>query len=455
MADDTFREAYVVSADLVRDVEEALREGQTDEALALTERLHAADIADLTEALPSEMRDALVHALGRELDPEMLAELDDQVLDEVLEQIEPEMLATHLAELDTDDAAEVLEELDAAEQKRVLDALPPADRELVVEALSYPESSAGRMMQRNYVAVPEYWTVGQIIDWLRDSEDLPEEFYELFVVDPGHKPVGAVPLSRAMRTKRPIPVADIMSAEQKLFPVEMDQEEVAFHFEQYNLTSAAVIDANGRLIGQITIDDVVDVIEEEHEEDLHRLGGVKAEGDLFHSAGQTARRRSSWLLVNLFTAVLASITIALFADTIEQIVALAILMPIVASMGGNAGTQTLTVAVRALATKELTRANAWRIFWKETVVGGYNGIFFAILAGALSYLWFDQPMLGVVIALAMIVNLIVAGISGLLIPVAMWRIGMDPAISAAILLTTVTDVVGFFAFLGLAKIILL
>ena len=365
MADDTLREAYVVSVDLVRDVAEALRKGRSADALALTERLHAADIADLTEALPSELRDALVHALGRELDPEMLAELDDQVLDEVLEQIDPEMLATHLAELDTDDAAEVLEELDAAERKRVLAALPPADRELVVEALSYPESSAGRMMQRNYVAVPEYWTVGQIIDWLRESEDLPEEFYELFVVDPGHKPVGVVPLSRAMRTKGPIPVADIMSAEQKLFPVEMDQEEVAFQFEQYDLTSAAVVDVNGRLIGQITIDDVVDVIEEEHEEDLHRLGGVNAEGDLFHSAGQTARRRSGWLLVNLFTAVLASITIALFADTIEQIVALAILMPIVASMGGNAGTQTLTVAVRALATKELTSANAWRIFGRK------------------------------------------------------------------------------------------
>jgi len=455
MADDALQDVSVVSAELVHKVADALRDDRASDALVLVNQLHAADIADLTEALPSGLRDALVHALGRELDPEMLAELDDQVLDEVLEQIEPEMLATHLAELDTDDAAEVLEELDAVEQKRVLEALPPADRELVVEALSFPESSAGRMMQRNYVAVPEYWTVGQIIDWLRDSDDLPEEFYELFVVDPGHKPVGAVPLSRAMRTKRPTPVADIVSGVQKLFPVEMDQEEVAFQFEQYDLTSAAVIDSSGRLVGQITIDDVVDVIEEEHEEDLHRLGGVNADGDLFRSAGETARRRSGWLLVNLFTALLASITIALFADTIEQIIALAILMPIVASMGGNAGTQTLTVAVRALATKELTTANAWRIFWKETVVGGYNGIFFAILAGALSYFWFEEPMLGIVIGLAMIVNLIVAGISGLLIPVAMWRTGMDPAISAAILLTTVTDVVGFFAFLGLAKIILL
>ena len=454
MPDVTFRGQYVVSADLVREVSDSLREARTTDALALARGLHAADIADLTEALPPELRDVLVHALGSELDPEMLTELDDQVLDEVLEQIEPEVLATHLAELDTDDAAEVLEDLDADEQERILEALPEVDRELVAEALSYPESSAGRLMQRDYVAVPEYWNVGQVIDWLRENEDLPEDFYELFVVDPGHKPVGAVPLSRAMRSRRPIPVTDIMTAEQKLFPVKMDQEEVAFQFEQYDLTSAAVVDENGRLMGQITIDDVVDVIEEEHEEDLHRLGGVNAEGDLFHSAGETARRRSSWLLVNLFTAVLASLTIALFADTIEQIVALAILMPIVASMGGNAGTQTLTVAVRALATKELTSANAWRIFWKETVVGGYNGIFFALLAGALSYFWFGDPMLGVVIALAMIVNLVVAGVSGLAIPLAMWRTGMDPAISAAILLTTITDVVGFFAFLGLAKIIL-
>jgi magnesium transporter len=369
--------------------------------------------------------------------------------------LDPGVLASHVAELDTDDAAEILEDLDEGEQQRVLDALPPLDRKLVAEALSYPESSAGRLMQRDYVAVPRSWDVGQVIDWLRDSDDLPDNFYELFVVDAENRPVGAVPLSRAIRSKRSVSVAGIMEGQQKLFPVEMDQEEVAFQFEQYNLTSAAVVDTTGRLIGQITIDDVVDVIEEEHEEDLHRLGGVNAEGDLFFSPAQTARRRSSWLSVNLFTAVLASITIAIFADTIQQIIALAILMPIVASMGGNAGTQTLTVAVRALATKELTGANAGRIFWKETIVGGYNGCFFALLAGVLSYVWFTDLMLAAVIAMAMIVNLLVAGIFGLLIPVGMWRAGLDPAISAAILLTTVTDVVGFFAFLGLAKIIML
>ena len=455
MVDEKLADTQVISPDLIRDVEMALREGKGSVAIALTREFHAADIADLTEALPSELRDAFVSALGQDLDPEMLAELDEQVRDEVLDHLDPDVLASHVAGLDTDDAAEVLEDLDKEEQQRVLDALPPSDRELVAEALSYPESSAGRLMQRDYVAVSRSWNVGQVIDWLRDSDDLPEDFYELFVVDAEHRPVGAVPLSRAMRAKRLVQVADIMEGQQKLFPVGMDQEEVAFQFEQYNLTSAAVVDPTGRLLGQITIDDVVDVIEEEHEEDLHRLGGVNAEGDLFFSPVQTARRRSGWLSVNLFTAVLASITIAMFADTIQQIIALAILMPIVASMGGNAGTQTLTVAVRALATKELTATNAWRIFWKETIVGGYNGCFFALLAGALSYVWFTDLMLASVIAMAMIVNLLVAGVFGLLIPVGMWRVGLDPAISAAILLTTVTDVVGFFAFLGLAKIIML
>jgi len=455
MTDEKLADSQIILPDLVRGVAAALREEQGEVAIALTRNLHAADIADLTEALPSELRDLFVTALGQDLDPEMLAELDEQVRDEVLDHLDPGVLAGHVAELDTDDAAEVLEDLDKEEQQRVLDALPPSDRQLVEEALSYPESSAGRLMQRDYVAVPHLWNVGQVIDWLRDNDNLPEEFYELFVVDSNHRPIGAVPLSRAMRTKRPVAVADIMEDQQKLFPVGMDQEEVAFQFEQYNLTSAAVVDVTGRLIGQITIDDVVDVIEEEHEEDLHRLGGVNAEGDLFFSPAQTARRRSSWLLVNLLTAVIASMTIAMFADTIQQIVALAILMPIVASMGGNAGTQTLTVAVRALATRELTATNAWRIFWKETIVGGYNGCFFACLAGALSYFWFGDGLLASVIAMAMIVNLLVAGISGIVIPVGMWRVGLDPAISAAILLTTVTDVVGFFAFLSLAKLIML
>jgi magnesium transporter len=333
--------------------------------------------------------------------------------------------------------------------------MPVADRELVEAALAYPEDSAGRIMQRDYVAVPAYWTIGDVIDWLREGVDVPDEFYEIFVVDPRHAPIGTVPLNRAMRTKRPVQVSEIMNAELRTIPVEMDQEEVAFVFDQYDLMSAPVIDGDGRLIGQITVDDVVDVIQDEHEEDLLRLGGVTAEGDLFRPAAETASTRFTWLLVNLFTAILASITIAFFIDTIERIVALAVLMPIVASMGGNAGTQTLTVTVRAIATRELTMANAARIFWKETMVGGYNGLAFALLAAIVAGLWFDSAMLGVVIGLAMIVNMVVAGISGMAVPFLLWRAGIDPAISAAVLLTTITDVIGFFAFLGLASLILL
>ncbi|MFP6756887.1 MAG: magnesium transporter, partial [Alphaproteobacteria bacterium] len=277
----------------------------------------------------------------------------------------------------------------------------------------------------------------------------------IFVVDPRHRPIGTVPLYRAMRTRRPVAVEDIMQIELHLIAVEMDQEDVAYQFDQYDLASAAVVGSDGRLLGQITVDDVVDVMREEAEEDIHRLGGITAEGDLHLPPLQTVRRRWVWLLVNLITAVIASATIAVFADTIEQIVALAILMPIVASMGGNAGTQTLTVAVRALATRELTAANAARILWKECIVGGTNGLIFAVLAAFVASLWFASPIIGLVIGLAMIINLLVAGAAGMLIPLGLSRAGVDPAISAGILLTTVTDVVGFFAFLGLAKLIIL
>ena len=448
-------QGYAVTPELVRDVSVALKHDRPDEARALVANLHAADLADLIEALAPDRRDSLVDAIGRDLDPAVLAEFEEQVRDDVIEHLAPEDLAAHAAELDTDDAAHVLEDLEAVERRRVLEAMPVADRELVEAALAYPEDSAGRIMQRDYVAVPAYWTIGDVIDWLREGDNVPDEFYEIFVVDPRHVPIGTVPLNRAMRAKRPVQVSEIMNAELRTIPVEMDQEEVAFVFDQYDLMSAPVIDGDGRLIGQITVDDVVDVIQDEHEEDLLRLGGVTAEGDLFRPAAETASTRFTWLLVNLFTAILASITIAFFIDTIKQIVALAVLMPIVASMGGNAGTQTLTVTVRAIATRELTMANATRIFWKETMVGGYNGLAFALLAGIVAGLWFDSAMLGVVIGLAMIVNMLVAGVSGMAVPFLLWRAGIDPAISAVVLLTTITDVIGFFAFLGLASLILL
>jgi magnesium transporter len=449
------RDVVPITPELVRRVAEALATGRPERAVELARPLHAADLADLLEALKPDDRTALVDALGPELEPEALADLDEHVRDLVLEEIEPEDIAAAAAELDTADAAYLIEDLDAAERRRVLEAMPAAGRELLEATLAYPESSAGRLMQRAYVAVPSYWTLGQVIDWLRESAELPDEFYEIFVVDPRHRPIGTVPLYRAMRTRRPVRVSEIMDSEPRLIPVGMDQEEVAYQFDQYKLASAPVVGPDGRLLGQITVDDVVDVIQEEAEEDIHRLGGVAPEGDLYLSALKTVRRRWAWLLVNLVTAVIASLTIAIFAETIEQLVALAILMPIVASMGGNAGTQTLTVAVRALATRELTAANAARTVWKECLVGGTNGIVFAVITGALAALWFDSQIIGLVIGMAMIVNLLVAGAAGMLIPLGLQRAGVDPAISGGILLTTVTDVVGFFAFLGLAKLIVL
>ena len=309
-------------------------------------------------------------------------------------------------------------------------------------------------MQRDLVAVPEFWTVGQTIDFLRESDDLPDKFYEIFVVDPAHRPIGTIPLDRAMRSKREVVAGDIMDPNPLAIPVATDQEEVAYAFQQYDHTSAPVIDAAGRLVGVIMIDDIVDVIHEEHEEDLLRLGGVGS-GDLHESAVVTTRRRFSWLLVNLGTAIIASVVIAFFDATIEKIVALAILMPIVASMGGNAGTQTLTVTVRALATKDLTATNAMRLVNKEVVVGFFNGVVFASLIGVVAGLWFGDAGLGAVLAAAMVINLLIAGLAGILIPLALVRLHIDPALAASVFLTTITDVVGFGAFLGLGAWLLL
>ena len=440
---------------LVRAVAAALGAGDSAAARRLAAPLHSADLADLLEALAEADRTALLGVIGAGLDPGVLADLDEPVRDRVLGTIDDAGIAAAAAGLDTGDAAYLIEDLDEGARRRVLDAMPAAGRRLLETALSYPENSAGRLMRRGYVAVPAYWSVGQAIDWLRGSGDLPDEFYEIFVVDPRHRPVGTVPLHRAMRSRRATGIAAIMRPGPRPIPVDMDREEVAYHFDRYDLASAPVVGADGRLIGQIAVGDAMDAMREEAEEDIHRLGGVAAEGDIHLGAAGTVRRRQAWLLVNLATAVLASLAIAVFAETIEQVVALAILMPIVASMGGNAGTQTLTVAVRALATKDLTAANAARLLWKECVVASANGVVFAVLAGAVAVAWFGDPVLGVAIGLAMIVNLLIAGAAGMAIPLALSRAGVDPAISAGVLLTTVTDVVGFFVFLGLARLILL
>ena len=440
--------------EFVQTVVDALAAGDGAWVAALVKPLHPADVADLVQSLPADGRHALVDVLRADFPPEVLSELDETVLDEVVDYLGVDKLAEALVELDSDDAVEVVQELEADERREVLDAIPAGDRTLIEESLTFPEDSAGRLMQRELVSVPEYWTVGETIDFLRRTADeeedrLPAVFYDIFVVDPAHRPVGAVSLSRLLRNKRPVRVTDIMATELNRIPVTMDQEEVAFLFRQRDLVSSPVVDEDGRLVGAVTVDDVVDVIDEEHEEDIMHLGGVR-EDDLYSAVAKTTRMRFVWLLLNLATAIVASMVIGLFEATIQQIVALAVLMPIVASMGGNAGTQTLTVAVRALATRELSPTNALRLIGKELLVGGFNGILFAFLAGFVAWVWFDSPALGAVIALAMLINMVVAGLAGTTIPLVLERVGVDPAVGSAVLLTTVTDVVGFFAFLGLA-----
>ena len=421
--------------------------------------LHHADFADILQRLSPEDRGRVVDIIRDEFPAGVLSELDETVRDQVIEHLGIDDVAAALVELDSDDALEVVEELPALEQQQVLDAIPVGERTLIEQGLTYPEESAGRLMQREVVTVPTHWSVGETIDFLRASADsdapsLPTQFYDIFVVDPARRPVGAISLSRLLQARRPVPVIDIMQTEMKLLPVTTDQEDVAFVFRQRDLVSAPVVDDSGRLVGAITVDDVVDVIHEENEEDILLLGGVK-EDDLYVATLDTTRARFAWLLVNLATAILASAVISLFDATIEQMVALAILMPIVASMGGNAGTQTLTVTVRALAMKELTPTNALRVIGKELMVGGMNGLLFAVIIGGVTWLWFGSATLGAVIGMAMIANLIVAGLAGTTIPLLLDRVGVDPAVASGVFLTTVTDVVGFFVFLGLAALVLL
>ena len=367
--------------------------------------------------------------------------------DDVLDAMPAETVAEAVRELPSDDAVYVLEDLDAAEQREILDHLPVPERTVLLRSLDYPEDSAGRMMQVDVGAVPPFWTVGHTIDHMRQTDELPDNFFEVFVVDPGFHLKGTIPLSRILRTPREKSIKEIMDIEQTLIPVNQDQEAVAYEFEQYNLLSAAVVDDDQRLVGVITIDDIVDVIKEEADEDILRLGGVGDES-LADTVVETTRSRFGWLVINLFTAVIASIVIGLFDATIEQMVALAVLMPIVASMGGNAATQTMTVAVRALATRDLIPINSVRIISRETLVGLLNGVIFAVIVGAVTLFWFGDQQLGLVIAAAMVVNMLVAGLFGILIPLALDRLEIDPAVASGVFVTTVTDVVGFFRLSG-------
>ncbi len=416
--------------------------------------LHHADIADIFEILSEEDRKLLAVCLENSLPAEVLASIDEQVLSEILDNYKPGILGDLIGKLDTDEAVYVIENIDIDRREALIKQIPSAERKLIRQALEFPEMSAGRLMQRDYVAVPKYWNVGQVIDYLRGSVKVPDQFYSIFIVDPKHVPVGTVPLHRIMRNKRNIVLTDIMINDPVVVKVNTDQEDIAYLFEKYDLTSAPVVNARNRLIGMITVDDVVEVIQEEAEEDMLKLAGVSGDTDLYMAAWKTARSRFSWLFINLLTAILASISIGFFEGTIKQIVALAVLMPIVASMGGNAGTQTLTVAVRAIATRELNPSNSLRVFGKEILVGLINGIVFAVIVGLVAALWFGEHGLGIVIALAMMFNLLVAGFFGASIPIMLQKLKVDPALGASILLTTVTDVVGFFVFLGLAQLML-
>ena len=445
---------YGVEPEFVEEVVAHLRDNRREELRAEIGGLHPADVADLIEQLGHDEREALVGVLRPDFDGEVLSYLNQDLREEIVGLFEPKELAAAVADLDTDDAVDVIEDLDEETRREVLENLPAADRALVQENLTYDECTAGRLMQRDLVAVPQFWTVGKTIDYVRAaSDELPEDFYDIFVVDPMHRVVGAVPLSRLLRQKRSVRIADIVTEEVDTIPATMDQEEVANLFRQYALVSAPVVDAGGRLIGVITVDDVVHIIDEEAEEDIRKLGGAGDTG-VFSGVADIARSRIGWLGVNLLTAFVSASVISLFEGTISQIVALAVLMPIVASMGGNAGTQTLTVMVRALATRELSSSNALRVVGKEVLVGLFNGVVFAVLVGLIAGIWFS-PMIGVVIGCAMVINLLVAGLFGAMIPLGLERLGVDPAVASAVFLTTVTDVIGFFAFLGLAAAILL
>ncbi|MEP3244731.1 MAG: magnesium transporter [Sneathiella sp.] len=445
---------YGFNDELFQEITSALELGSVADIRQVVTVLHTADIADLIEQLKPKHRALLMEFAGDLIEAEVYSDLDEAVRDDLVEEMEPAEIAELVTELELDDAVHVLEDLEQDEQQDVLNELPAEDRIVIEEGLAYAEDTAGRLMQRDLIAVPEYWNIGQTIDYLRDTDDLPNEFYEIFVVDPRHHPIGTIPLDKAMRNQRSICVKDIMLREQKLIPVEMDQEEVAYLFQQYRLTSAAVVNNSGALIGMITVDDIVDVISEEAEEDILRLGGV-AEDDLFGSILDTTKTRFTWLLVNLFTAILASIAIGMFDTTMEKVIALAVLMPIVASMGGNAGTQTLTVAVRAIATRELTANNMFRILGKEALVGFLNGCIFAILIGVIAWLWFSDPAIGWIIGVAMVVNMLVAGVAGMAVPITLDRYEIDPAVASSVFVTTITDIIGFVAFLGIASLVLM
>ncbi len=439
----------------VKIVTDFLNNYQNTKVLNYLKEMHNADVADILQNLDPVLRLSLLNIISSRFDPEILTYLNDSLRDEVVETLDIKQLASNAKTLDIDDAVDLVEDLEETDQNTFLENLEETERSLIKEGLKYPEDSAGRLMQRKFVALDKTWNVGQAIDYLRSNKkELPEDFYDIFLIDNEHRVVGVVPLGRLMGSKRSINLDTIKNKETRVIDVNIDQEEVAYLFSKYGLVSAAVVNNSDRIIGSITVDDVVEVIEEEREEDILKLGGV-GQTDIYNAVIDTTKSRFSWLLVNLLTAVVASIVIGFFEASIEKVVALAILMPIVASMGGNAGTQTLTVAVRALAVKELTTSNALKIITKETFIGGINGIIFAIIISLVSMYWFQDLMLGIIIGLAMVLNLIVAGFAGTIIPLTLDKLKIDPALASGVILTTITDVFGFLSFLGLATLFLI
>lgn len=444
-----YDDSGVLRPEFLNRVTTAISEGDTETLKQNVGELHQSEVGDLLETLSPDQRLALVELMGADFDFSALTEVDEAIRLDIVENLPNEQIAQAVQELDSDDAVYILEDLDQEDQDEILAQLPFTERIRLRRSLDYPEDSAGRRMQTEFVAVPPFWTVGQTIDYMREDSNLPESFSQIFVIDPTFRLLGTVDLDRILRTKRAVKIEEIMHETRHAIPATMDQEEAAHEFEQYDLLSAAVVDENDRLVGVLTIDDVVDVIQEEAEEDLMRLGGVGDE-ELSDSVLATSRSRIPWLMVNLFMAFLAASVIGLFDGTIQQIVALAVLMPIVAGMGGNAGSQTMTVTVRALATRDLDIYNAGRIIRREIGVGLINGIIFATLIGIVAGFWFSDPNLGGIIAVAMVINLLVAALAGILVPLLLDKAGADPAVSSAVFVTTITDVVGFFAFLGLA-----
>jgi magnesium transporter len=447
-------DAYVLDDRAVARIMYAVDTEDRTRLLEELEPLHAADIADLLEQVNAFDRRRLIELYGRDFDGDILSELDESIREEVLYTLHPEVLAEAVRDLESDDVVDLVEDLEEDQQSAILDVLEDSDRVAVQHSLTYPEYSAGRLMQREVVMAPEHWNVGEAIDYLRNQDDLPDQFYHIILVDPRLKPVGNVTLGKLMASRREVLLTSLVEETFHVIPVTQDEEDVAYAFNQYHLISAPVVDENERLVGVITIDDAMIVLDEEHEEDIMRLAGV-GEGSIADRVIDTTKQRFPWLAVNLVTAILASLVIAQFEEAIATVVALAVLMPIVASMGGNAGTQSLTVAVRAIATKDLTGRNVWRVIRREVLVGLINGLIFAVMMGIIGVVWFGGPELGYVIAAAMVINLVVAGLAGTVIPVILDRIGVDPALASGAFVTTVTDVVGFFAFLGLAVVVLL